>query len=110
MLNLNSTTIVLDLPEGAKYIGHTATDVFYTRGGLANAFTFAAPPGEWEIFTPTEEDAVGWVENISYGGFGRSGEEWKNYIGKSNLRTALESLASLVESNNIKNPVYLRRK
>lgn len=38
------------------------------------------------------------VEIVSYGGFGRSGEEWKNYYNQEILKTPTESFVSLWKS------------
>jgi hypothetical protein len=114
MLNLNDNTLVIDLPEGAweprmsvKRLNH-----FIYRMGETEARYIDLPPGEWEIFTPTEEDADQLVSKSKMG-------EYLDYVAhKTSLGkygayfyfNALESLRSLVESNNINNPVYLRKK
>lgn len=63
------------------------------------------PPGSYEIlFTTkncTEGQAGSVVECISMGGFGRSGEEWKDYNGSNLFRTATEALQSLLRSHNL---------
>lgn len=49
----------------------------------------------------SEEDAIKeGIEIISHGGFGRSGEEWKNYLNGGILRTAIISFGSLWQKIN----------
>lgn len=95
------------IPEGLKYLHE---DVSGSNGDPVFK-TIPLPPGQWQVFSlasaVNEELARKIVYNISYGGFGRSAEEWKNYYGKLSIKTALESFATLMTANGmyLKNPM-----
>lgn len=74
-------------------------------------------PGNWQLICTTkevnDEEAKGIVERTHPGGFGRSGEEFKNYLKASPLCfNSIDSLRSLLTSKGLdinKNYVLIKK-
>jgi hypothetical protein len=116
---LINNVYAVEVPEGADNI--RVSQLIGTPKLFADipGYLYAAklPPGSWKLIGTikevTEDVAKGIVERTHAGGFGRSGEEFKNYIKPSPVCfTALDSLNSLLASKNLdtnKNWVMVRK-
>jgi hypothetical protein len=104
--------VFVEVPEEALVIEATSDALFFMLAGRCRHIDLL--PCQWRIeldtANMTEQDCRKVVENISLGGFGRTGEEWKNYTGKALFRTARESLRSKLTSLGMTGRVIILRK